>query len=236
MLDPDQSITGRGVLRLRKAGIAVDLFPPSLMSELEDMNRKFIRNRQAAAPPYELIPHSEMNWAEIIDVAKKELRAVGFGLAKVADNEAVRLLAKIKQSRFRVTLILNDPLFPTARMRMRDEGQNILAPQDIAKITLRLLKYRDDLALLRKEKRLIVKHVREYPTMAVVVVDEDLYAYFYPYGHLGTESPILRFRGYKQTALATVFSSHLELLEGSARVPDRAKLNRMVSGTRSHTR
>ena len=46
-LDPDQRITGQGVLRLRRAGIAVDLFPPELMSEVEELNRNFIRDREA---------------------------------------------------------------------------------------------------------------------------------------------------------------------------------------------
>ncbi len=48
-LDPDQRITGRGVLRLRQAGIAVDLFPPDLMSEIEELNRDFIRDCEARA-------------------------------------------------------------------------------------------------------------------------------------------------------------------------------------------
>jgi pyrimidine deaminase RibD-like protein len=54
-LDPDQRITGQGVLRLRRAGIAVDLFPPELMAEVEELNRDFIKDREAetatAVPP-----------------------------------------------------------------------------------------------------------------------------------------------------------------------------------------
>ena len=48
-LDPDQRITGRGVLRLRRAGISVDLFPPELMAEIEELNRDFTRDRETHA-------------------------------------------------------------------------------------------------------------------------------------------------------------------------------------------
>ena len=53
ILDPDQRITGQGILRLRRAGIAVDLFPPDLMAEVEELNREFIRDREtrAVTPP-----------------------------------------------------------------------------------------------------------------------------------------------------------------------------------------
>lgn len=49
MLDPDQRITGKGILRLRRAGIAVDLFPRALMAELEELNRDFTRDREKVA-------------------------------------------------------------------------------------------------------------------------------------------------------------------------------------------
>jgi pyrimidine deaminase RibD-like protein len=45
MLDPDERIRGLGQIALRKANIITQFFPHDLMSEVEDLNRKFIRDR-----------------------------------------------------------------------------------------------------------------------------------------------------------------------------------------------
>jgi pyrimidine deaminase RibD-like protein len=51
MFDPDPRITGRGMLALRNANIAIDVFPPDLMTEVEELNHEFRRLHEQKTQP-----------------------------------------------------------------------------------------------------------------------------------------------------------------------------------------
>ena len=52
MLEPNQSICGRGIRKLRDAGIATDLFLSKLTARVEEQNRDFIRHQEALSANY----------------------------------------------------------------------------------------------------------------------------------------------------------------------------------------
>jgi hypothetical protein len=180
---------------------------------------------------YELVPYSAVNWDELLDKAETHLRTTGFALIRIVDFNAKKIAAKVRESNtFCASIILSNPLHISAELRLADEGNNILAREDICKITLRLRKYRRELLdPLGLSHRMAIKHIDAYPTIAVAIFDNDLYAYFYPYGSLGTDSPVITFRDYKQNELATFFEKHLAAIEGVAHDPLYEELSKLFT-------
>ena len=60
VLDPNDTIRGRGELRLRAAGIEVARFDPDLMAQIEELNREFARQHSGSG-------HMERTKAETTD-------------------------------------------------------------------------------------------------------------------------------------------------------------------------
>ena len=87
MLDPDERIRGRGVLALRKANIQVDLFPPELMTQLEEMNREFIASKDKSGHP----AHVSVSPRPPSEKADAGMHPNAALLAKIAPDSEIRL-------------------------------------------------------------------------------------------------------------------------------------------------
>lgn len=68
-------------------------------------------------------------------------------------------------------------------------------------------------------KSLKISLLEAYPTMNVLILDENLYVYFCFYGHRCDESPALTFEGYKKNESAQYFESQLTAIERHAEKP-----------------
>ncbi len=176
-----------------------------------------------------IVPYSSVNWDALIEEATHTFRASGFALVKIVEMNSRRLLRKIKElDGFRAEVFLGDPFSPAAAMRARDENDNYLAPQVIARVAIQVDDARAALGTLGKAERLVLKHFPSYPTMAVVLIDNDLYAYFYPLGELGTDSPIIIISSYSEHPLAQFFVEHLEKTARASHPIPRDKLANLL--------
>ncbi len=68
MVDPDPKIRGEGIRRLERARVAVDKFPLSLVEELLDLNRHFIRAKESESSESTLANNSKFEIDESIDL------------------------------------------------------------------------------------------------------------------------------------------------------------------------
>lgn len=189
MLDPDQRITGRGILQLRRAGIEVALFPPKLTAALEDLNRDFIRHRISLWEQHEIIPQAGFYvWDSVPGLGFRELLNNAdevWILARSAINLLSRYFSDLKTfliSGGRLNIMIADPASPfcrtvygsdeklfTANMNVTTTHLDALRTCAPGQIEIRLFKRPPNYGiLLVRGKKVIGNHdaviqVRHYP-------------------------------------------------------------------------
>jgi hypothetical protein len=147
MLDPDEKITGRGVLRLQEAGIRVDFFVDRLYRQVAEQNRLFSRSkrkppealRQTAsaresirvAPVLGLVAvaprddHTEiLPPADFYESAKREILITAISAARTFDIHMHILRTALVRGKRVLVLILN-PASPDVRALNKREGRPI---------------------------------------------------------------------------------------------------------------
>lgn len=151
-----------------------------------------------------------------IEKAQRRVFATGYVLDPI---DPKRLADKIKQKAdFQVKLVLVDPTSNVVCQRDTDEGSKTPGYEKLTEKIKRINRYREDLP----EEAYKVKLSAHYPTMAVYIIDDDVYAYLYPYAASGSDSPVLWLSEKDETA--KFFINHFRsIFEASQLLPKRIK-------------
>lgn len=133
MLDPNQMITGRGIRKLREANIAVDLFPPDLMAQVEDLNRDFTRSQAEKSVTGTVargLPEITALIEKLCLRAERNIRLFIHALGaeyKIPDAVANRLAREIKKREKNGNPLRFHPLIVVDQMAPRDDLLKVLA-------------------------------------------------------------------------------------------------------------
>jgi hypothetical protein len=143
--------------------------------------------------------------------AKSTIRAAGF-LVQAVDPDLLIDKTRVLPD-FKAEILMVDPLNVTVVCkRQEDEGNHLTYGKSLLKLRI----FHNNLKSLLGN-RLKVGVTDAYPTMSVIMIDDDLYAYFYSYNKPGTDSPILKFTNYAKDARAKFFVDHYNSLRLNAR-------------------
>ncbi len=166
--------------------IATGFFPDRAVSSRYQSNG----SQTNAAPDYELKAQKDILWDAAVQNAKSRIRATGVALSKLDP----KLVAERVKAGVAVQLVYVNPCGETVKQRQKDEN-NPHASMNITSVIRKFGDFTRDFNTSQNQL-LQIKRTDTYPTMVVVIIDNDLYTYFCPYGAECSTSPVLVFKGY----------------------------------------
>lgn len=172
----------------------------------------FVAAARPSTHSYDVVEYSSINWKEVIEGAESQVLAEGLVLEPSIDIGA--LVKSLEQKKnLSVKVVVADPEGRALGQRAADENPNA-PPENRARLIEKIRSFQAARIsrgsdIWRDRFQLLV--LDTYPTIAVVVVDDTLYAYLYSFRKKGTDSPVFYFPEYKKShdSLARFFEDHL---------------------------
>jgi hypothetical protein len=141
---------------------------------------------------------------EALRNAKYKVEATGYVLSRLTPDYVIGKMHDMPK--FTTNIVMVDPIPRNVICQRQHDEDN--KPRNYQQILLKLREFRQKGKSLVGE-RLKLGVIDAYPTMAVIIIDDDLYVYSYPYKALGTDSPVLKFSNYLKDDRAKFFETHL---------------------------
>jgi len=178
--------------------VLTGFFPSSAVSDKYKQNASTSPNMSAPETrEYELKAQHDIMWDAAVKQAKSRIWASGVALSKLNPQ----LIAEKVKEGVTVQMAYLSPCGDMVKQRMDDENN----PDAAVNIKGNLNKFDTftrDFNVMQKDS-LKVKLTNVYPTMVVIIIDNDLYAYFCPYGAVCSNSPVLVFKDYEKKPKST---------------------------------
>lgn len=185
---------------------------------------------------YEIKKYTDIPWDQLISGANYRVFATGTILTPFTIQRVKQLIEKIRKAEnFTAKLIMLKPNGSAVKARVVDE-KTPLIPFNVAGKLLELRELITHELSPNDKNRLMVKCIDVYPTMAVIIIDDDLYTYSYPFGARATDSTVIIFRKFASdpqiSNLAAFFERHFNSIAANATEPtdeDYAEYKKLVS-------
>lgn len=151
--------------------------------------------------------------AEIIEKLKhgRNIQMYGIALNILWKPEVIEILKeRVMARKARVKIFLADPESPLIRARLAEESAFPYPTTEGEQAIRNVLMKLQAMASIDPE-RFVVYKFHHYPTLAIIIIDQDIFTYAYGYKTVGTVSPMLHLHGLR-TPQAQFYVNQMEAL------------------------